>query len=81
MAAKAHLFLCIENGSYAVSNDSDGGNLPREDCRSGWRFVRSFDLGAEEPLPFSANSEPIERALSSDGYWLAGDDGEAHRGP
>ena len=79
MTAKpAHLFLCLENGQYAVSHDADGSNLPRGECRSGWKYIRTFALGAQDPLPFQANPEPILRALSDKGYWVMADDGLPH---
>jgi hypothetical protein len=33
----AHLFLCHENGHYAVSDDPNGANLPQAACLSGWK--------------------------------------------
>lgn len=70
MTSKAHLFLCIENGHYAVSTRRDGSNLPGDQCTAGWQFVRSIEVAANAPLPFAANPEPILRALNEDGYWL-----------
>ena len=66
----AHLFLCLENGHYGVSNDGEGANLPTNQCLSGWKFVMTFNLGAQDALPFGANPEPIIRALADDGYWV-----------
>jgi len=76
--AKAHLFLCLENGHYAVSSDQEGSNLPGAACISGWRYIRGFDLEADAPLPFAANPEPVLRALRDNGYWVAGETGETH---
>jgi len=78
MTSAAHLFLCLENGHYAVSNDPKGANLPEGSCLSGWRYVRSFTPAVDAPLPFAANPEPILRALRDDGYWVAGEAGETH---
>lgn len=34
-----HVFLCLENGHYAVSTDPSGANIPAVDCGSGWRLA------------------------------------------
>ena len=72
----AYLFLRLENGHYAVSNDPSGVNLPPAACLSGWRYIRALDPDVNAPLPFAANPEPILRALQDDGYWVAGETGE-----
>ena len=75
---ETHLFLCLENGHYSVSNDRDGANLPKDECFSGWKYIRAFSLDVNAPLPFAANPEPIVRALLDQGYWIAGEAGETH---
>ncbi len=75
---KAHLFLCIDNGHYAVSQDKDGGNLPRDECAGGWRFVRSLTVEVEQPLPLAVDPEPILRGLKADGYYVLGADRAPH---
>jgi hypothetical protein len=77
-AMRAHLFLCIDNGRYALSNDGDGANLPKAECVGGWRFVRALDVEVERPLPLAANPEPILRALADVGYYLLGTDDIPH---
>ena len=67
---QAHLFLCLENGHYAVSREADGANLPLKECRGGWRFIRSFHLSVREPLPVQGDPEPVIRALRDAGYYL-----------
>ena len=74
----AHLFLCLENGHYAVSNDPRGANLPQAACLSGWKYIRAIEPDVNAPLPFAANPEPILRALRDNGYWVAGETGETH---
>jgi hypothetical protein len=69
-ASKAYLFLCVENGHYAVSNDAAGGNLPPDKCLSGWKLVQEFELGVKEALPFAADPEPILAALRVDGFYV-----------
>ena len=78
MRNQAHLFLCLENGHYAVSDKSDGTNLPKKACFSGWKYIRTLVLDVNLPLPFAADPEPILRALKDDGYWIAGETGQTH---
>ena len=75
---KAHLFLCIDNGHYAFSRETNGENLPIDECAGGWRFIRSLDVEADKPLPISAAPEPIIRALSDVGYYIFGSDAAPH---
>ena len=69
-ALKAHLFLCLENGHYAVSRDISGANLPAGSCHSGWKHVKAIALGVREALPFPANPEPVVRAIRDIGYYV-----------
>ena len=69
-ASPAFLFLCVENGRYAVSFDRRGGNLPREHCSTGWDYVRQFALGVKEALPIAADPEPILAGLVAEGYYV-----------
>ena len=73
-ARNAHLFMCLENGHYAVSTDPSGANLPASNCISGWRHVKQFALGVQEALPFAANPEPVIRAIRDTGYYVYGSD-------
>ena len=66
----AHLFMCLENGHYAVSTDPSGANLPGGSCMSGWRHVKEFALGVQEALPFAANPELVIRAIRDTGYYV-----------
>jgi hypothetical protein len=75
---KAHLFLCMDNGHYAVSRDKDGSTLPRQECAGGWRFVRTLDVEVNQPLPLNVDPEPILRALNADGYFVLSADGAPH---
>jgi len=68
-ALDVHLFLCLENGHYAVSIDPSGANIP-VDCRSGWKYVEEFALGVREALPFPADPEPVVRAVLATGYHI-----------
>lgn len=63
-----HLFLCLENGHYAISLDPTGSNLPRDGCDAGWRYVKPFALGIKEGLPIRADPEPVIRAIRATGY-------------
>ena len=69
-ALKAHFFLCLENGHYAISTDRSGANLPTDRCSSGWRHVKAISLGVREALPFPANPEPVVRAIRDIGYYV-----------
>ncbi len=73
-----HLFLCIDNGHYAVSRDGAGGNLPRDECAGGWQFVRTLVVEVDQPFPFAVDPEPILRALKADGYHILGSDNAPH---
>ena len=64
------MFLCLENGHYAVSSDSAGTNLPRDACTAGWQFVRNFTLGVKEALPVAGNPEPALASLRNVGYYI-----------
>ena len=68
--AFAHVFLCLENGHYAVSTDSSGANLPADDCSSGWKYVKQIALGVREALPFPADPEPVVREVRATGYHI-----------
>ena len=63
-----HLFLCLENGHYAVSTDPSGANIPAAGCNSGWKYVKKFALGVREALPFPADPEPVVRGVRATGY-------------
>lgn len=69
-AFDAHLFLCLENGHYAVSADPTGANLPATGSSSGWKYVKKFALGVREALPFPAAPEPVVRAVRATGYHI-----------
>ena len=69
-AQDAHLFLCLENGHYAVSTDSSGANLPAAGCSSGWKYVKQIALGVREPLPFPADPEPVVREVRAVAYHI-----------
>ena len=69
-ATPVHLFLCIENGHYAVSHDPSGNNLPRDACLAGWRHVKVLALGVREPLPIAGDPEPVLRGLLDAGYYI-----------
>ena len=66
----AHLFLCLENGHYAVTTDPSGTNIPASACRSGWKHVKAFSLGVREALPITTNPEPVIRAVRDHGYYV-----------
>jgi hypothetical protein len=69
-ALDVHLFLCLENGHYAVSTEPSGANIPAAQCTSGWRHVKKFALGVREALPFPADPEPVVRAIRTTGYHI-----------
>ena len=69
-ALDVHLFLCLENGHYAVSTEPSGANIPAAQCTSGWRHVKKFALGVREALPFPADPEPVVRAIGTTGYHI-----------
>jgi hypothetical protein len=69
-ASRAYLFLCLENGRYAVSYDRTGANIPLVDSMTGWKLISDFALGVKEALPFPADPEPILAALRADGYYV-----------
>ena len=73
-AQKAHLFLCLENGHYAVSTDPSGTNIPAGNCMSGWRHVKEIALGIQQALPFATNPEPVLRAIRDTGYYVHSSD-------
>ena len=75
---RAYLFLCMDNGHYALSRDGDGAGLPTAECVGGWRFIRSLDVEVERPLPLAANPEPILRAMADVGYYVLGADEFPH---
>jgi hypothetical protein len=78
MSKRAYLFLCLHNRHYAVSDRSDGNNLPKDPCFSDWKYIRALKLDVNAPLPFAADPEPILRALRDEGYWIAGKTGQTH---
>jgi hypothetical protein len=69
-ASRAYLFLCLENGRYAVSYERTGGNIPIVDSVAGWKLIGDFALGVKEALPILADPEPILAALRGDGYYI-----------
>ncbi len=66
-ALDAHLFLCLENGHYAVSTDPSGANLPADRCISGWKHIKAFSLGVREALP---HNQPGTRHPRDPRQWL-----------
>ena len=69
-AIEVHLFLCLENGHYAVTTDLVGTNLPAAACPTGWKHIDTIALGAREALPFPANPEPAIRAIGKTGFYI-----------
>ena len=69
-ALEVHLFLCLENGHYAVTTDLAGTNLPPHSCGTGWKHINTIALGARDALPFQANPEPAMRAVRETGYYV-----------
>src|SRR5215217_4594006 len=49
MIRTVHVFQCGSADLYGITRDQTGANLPTDECRDGWRFIRTLEL--EEGLP------------------------------
>ena len=52
MIRTVHVFQCGSADLYGITRDQTGANLPTDECRDGWRFIRTLEL--ETGLPHEA---------------------------
>ena len=66
----AFLFRCGDGNLCAVTLDETGGNLPKHECEDGWRLLRGFALGVQEPVPASVDPEKVIAGIDARGFYI-----------
>ena len=66
----AFLFRCGDSNLCAITLDAAGENLPKDECEVGWRFLQSFSLGVQEPVPASIDPEKILAGIQVRGFYV-----------
>jgi hypothetical protein len=69
---KVYLFLCRDNGHYALSREQAGANLPIKECASGWEAIRAIEIEAGKPFPLAAAPEAVIAELADAGFYVFG---------
>jgi hypothetical protein len=49
MIRTVHVFQCGSADLYGVTQDQTGANLPIDECKEGWRFLKTVEM--DEGLP------------------------------
>jgi hypothetical protein len=44
MIQTVHVFQCGRADLYGVTQDKTGANLPIDECKEGWRFVKTVEM-------------------------------------
>ena len=44
MIRTIHVFQCGGADLYGITQDRTGANLPSDECRDGWRFIKTVEL-------------------------------------
>lgn len=68
-ATAAYLFRGPGHGTYAVTLDPEGRNLPALNS-GGWAFDREIALGVWEALPVPIAPEPVIRGVRAHGFYV-----------
>jgi hypothetical protein len=66
----AFLFRCGDSNLCAITLDETGKNLPKDECEDGWRLLRSFPLGVQEPIPASVDPEKVIAGIGVRGFYI-----------
>jgi hypothetical protein len=75
MIRTVHVFQCGSADLYGITRDQSGANLPTDECRDGWRFIKTLEL--EEGLPprgmsvaWQERDAAVRAAIADHGYFI-----------
>ena len=75
MIRTVHVFQCGRADLYGITRDQTGANLPPDECRDGWRFIKTLEL--EEGLPprgmvvaWQERDAAVRAASADHGYFI-----------
>ncbi len=68
-----YMFRCEADNIYGFSNESDGKNLPSEEC-SKWDYLRSTEADRSFPSIMGMNPSDLLDAIESKGFYTVGID-------
>ena len=70
-----HVFQCGTADLYGITRDETGANLPADECRDGWRFIRTVEM--QEGLSprgmsvaWQARDAAVRAAIADHGYFI-----------
>jgi hypothetical protein len=75
MIRKVHVFQCGSADLYGVTQGQTGANLPIDECKEGWRFLKTVEM--DEGLPprgmavaWQERDAAVRAAIAEHGYFL-----------
>jgi hypothetical protein len=75
MIRTIHVFQCGNADLYGITQDRTGANLPMDECKEGWRFLKTVEM--EEGLPprgmavaWQERDSAVRAAIAEHGYFL-----------
>ena len=75
MIRTVHVFQCGSADLYGVTQDQSGANLPTDECRDGWRLLKSVEM--EEGLAprgmsiaWQERDSAVRASIANNGYFI-----------
>lgn len=68
MIRTVHVFQCGSADLYGVTQDQTGANLPIDECKEGWRFLKTVEM--DEGLPPRGMAVAWQGASCHRGEWI-----------
>ena len=77
MIRTIHVFQCGSADLFGITQDRTGANIQTEECRDGWRFIKSVELeGGSPPLgmdvAWQERDAAVWAAIKNNGYFIGG---------
>lgn len=71
-----HVFRCGSADLYGLTQDQTGANLPSDECRQGWRFMKTVDLeAASSPrgmdIGWQDRDGAVRAGIANNGFFIS----------
>ncbi len=75
MIRTIHVFQCGGADLYGITQDPTGANLPTDECRDGWRLIKSVELEGGSPprgmdVAWQERDAAVWAAVVHNGYFI-----------
>ena len=75
MIRTIHVFQCGGANLYGITQDHTGSNLPTEECRDWWRFIKTVELAGGSPprgmdVAWQERDAAVLAAITKNGYFI-----------